>query len=53
MHQTCYVKLNKMHTLKAQLKSKQRKSGLTKRRMEMLKAYANRFKPIQTDIIYR
>ena len=45
----CLKKLVKMHTLKAQLKSKEKKRGHALRKMSMLRAYANRLKPTPTD----
>ena len=50
MNATCYRKLTKMHLFKAQIKTKDRKRGLTARRMSMLRAYAERLKPTPTDI---
>ena len=50
MNATSLRKLAKMHTLKAQLKAKTRKRGLTVRRMKMLHSYAERLKPTPTDI---
>lgn len=40
-----------MHTLRAEIRSKQRKSGRTLQRMEMLKIYAIRLKQTPTDTI--
>lgn len=40
-----------MHTLKAEIKNKQRKSGRTLQRMEMLKTYAIRLQRTRTDTI--
>lgn len=50
MNQSSFQKLAKMHTLKAQLKTRTRKKGQTLRRMEMLMAYSTRLKRTRTDI---
>ena len=39
-----------MHTLKAEIRSRRRKSGKILRRMEMLKTYAIRLRKTRTDI---
>ena len=53
MDAICLKKLSKMHVLKAQLKTKERKRGQTLRKMAMLRAYATRLKPTPTDITSR
>ena len=42
--------LKRMHVVKAQLKAKTRKRGQILRKMEMVRAYSTRLRPIPTDI---
>ena len=50
MNESCFRKIAKMHLLKAQLKNKERKQGLTLRKMSMLTIYATRLKRTERDI---
>ena len=53
MNASSMKKLIHMHTLRAEIRSRQRKSGRTLKRMEMLKTYAVRLQRTRTDIISR
>ena len=50
MNPICFKKVAKMHRLMLDVKKKKRKSGLTFRKMTMMKTYATRLRWTGTDI---